>query len=195
MGKNRTEISEYGEFGLIRHLTEKIQLKNSSSRIGVGDDAAVLDYTDKEVLVTNDLLLEGIHFDLTYTPMMHLGYKSAIVNFSDIYAMNGQPKQIIVSMGISKRFCVEDLEDFYEGLQTACDKYGVDLVGGDTSASLTGLMIEHHLYWRSGKRQSCFAERGQRQRSDIRFRRPWCCLHGTSTSGKGKKGLRQRQPG
>lgn len=141
MEKKRTEISEYGEFGLIRHLTENIQLKNESSRIGVGDDAAVLDYQDKEVLVTNDLLLEGIHFDLTYTPLMHLGYKSAIVNFSDIYAMNGRPKQLIVSIGISKRFCVEDMEDFYEGLQTACEKYGVDLVGGDTSASLTGLMV------------------------------------------------------
>jgi len=141
MEKKRTEISEYGEFGLIRHLTENIQLKNESSRIGVGDDAAVLDYKDKEILVTNDLLLEGIHFDLTYTPLMHLGYKSAIVNFLDIYAMNGSPKQLIVSIGISKRFCVEDMEDFYEGLQTACEKYGVDLVGGDTSASLTGLMI------------------------------------------------------
>jgi len=141
MEKKRTEISEYGEFGLIHHLTENIQLKNESSRIGVGDDAAVLDYQDKEVLVTNDLLLEGIHFDLTYTPLMHLGYKSAIVNFSDIYAMNGRPKQLIVSIGISKRFCVEDMEDFYEGLQTACEKYGVDLVGGDTSASLTGLMV------------------------------------------------------
>lgn len=141
MEKKRTEISEYGEFGLIRHLTENIQLKNSSSRIGVGDDAAVLEYPEKDVLITSDLLLEGIHFDLTYTPMMHLGYKSAIVNFSDIYAMNGRPKQIIVSIGISKRFSVEDLEDFYGGLQTACEKYGVDLIGGDTSASLTGLMI------------------------------------------------------
>lgn len=141
MEKKRTEISEYGEFGLIRHLTENFQLKNSSSRLGVGDDAAVLEYPEKDVLITNDLLLEGIHFDLTYTPMMHLGYKSAIVNFSDIYAMNGRPRQIIVSIGISKRFSVEDLEDFYGGLQTACEKYGVDLVGGDTSASLTGLMI------------------------------------------------------
>jgi thiamine-monophosphate kinase len=141
MEKKRTEISEYGEFGLIRHLTENIQLKNESSRVGVGDDAAVLEYPEKDILITNDLLLEGIHFDLTYTPMTHLGYKSAIVNFSDIYAMNGTPKQIIVSIGISKRFSVEDLEELYGGLQSACDKYGVDLVGGDTSASLTGLMI------------------------------------------------------
>lgn len=137
----RTEIATLGEFGLIRHLTEKIELKNDSTVKGVGDDAAVLDYKDKQVLVTTDLLLEGIHFDLTYVPLKHLGYKSAIVNFSDIYAMNGKPKQITVSLGISKRFSVEDLEEFYSGLQLACDIYGVDIVGGDTSASLTGLCI------------------------------------------------------
>lgn len=138
---NRTEISTLGEFGLIRHLTDKIELKNKSSLKGVGDDAAVLDYKDKLTLVTTDLLLEGIHFDLMYVPLKHLGYKSAIVNFSDIYAMNGRPKQITVALGISKRFSVEDLESFYEGLKLACDIYGVDLVGGDTSASLTGLTI------------------------------------------------------
>ncbi|GHT11142.1 thiamine-monophosphate kinase [Bacteroidia bacterium] len=136
-----TEISTLGEFGLIRHLTDNIQIKNESTRKGVGDDAAVLDYKGKETLVTTDLLLEGIHFDLTYVPLKHLGYKSAVVNFSDIYAMNGQPKQITVSLGISKRFSVEDLEDFYEGLALACEIYGVDIVGGDTSSSLTGLCI------------------------------------------------------
>jgi len=136
-----TEISNLGEFGLIRHLTEKIEIKNDSTLKGIGDDAAVLSYKNKEVLVTTDLLLEGIHFDLTYVPLKHLGYKSAIVNFSDIYAMNGQPKQITVSLGISKRFSVEDLEDFYEGLLLVCQIYGVDLIGGDTSASLTGLCI------------------------------------------------------
>ena len=136
-----TEISKYGEFGLIKHLTEKIKLHNPSSLKGVGDDAAVLDYKDKRVLVTTDLLLEGIHFDLTYTPLKHLGYKAAVVNFSDIYAMNGQPKQITVSLGVSKRFSVEDLEEIYAGIYLACEKYGVDLVGGDTSASLTGLTI------------------------------------------------------
>lgn len=141
MMNKRTEIATLGEFGLIRHLTEKIELKNESTVKGVGDDAAVLDYKDKQVLVTTDLLLEGIHFDLTYVPLKHLGYKSAIVNFSDIYAMNGKPKQITVSLGISKRFSVEDLEEFYSGLQLACDIYGVDIVGGDTSASLTGLCI------------------------------------------------------
>ena len=137
----RTEIATLGEFGLIRHLTEKIELKNESTVKGVGDDAAVLDYKEKLVLVTTDLLLEGIHFDLTYVPLKHLGYKSAVVNFSDIYAMNGKPKQITVSLGISKRFSVEELEEFYSGLQLACDIYGVDIVGGDTSASLTGLCI------------------------------------------------------
>lgn len=138
---NRTEIAKLGEFGLIRHLTEKIELKNPSSLKGVGDDAAVLEYKDKLTLVTTDLLLEGVHFDLMYVPLKHLGYKSAIVNFSDIYAMNGRPKQITVSIGISKRFSVEDLETFYEGLKLACSIYGVDLVGGDTSSSLTGMAI------------------------------------------------------
>lgn len=138
---NRTEISTLGEFGLIRHLTDRIEIKNNSTIKGVGDDAAILFYGDKQVLVTTDLLLEGIHFDLTYVPLKHLGYKSAVVNFSDIYAMNGQPKQITVSLGISKRFSVEDVEDFYSGLKLACDVYGVDLVGGDTSASLTGLCV------------------------------------------------------
>ncbi len=138
---SRTQISTLGEFGLIHHLTDKIQLKNESTLLGVGDDAAVLDYKDKQILVTTDLLLEGIHFDLIYVPLKHLGYKSAIVNFSDIYAMNGKPKQITVSIGISKRFCIEDLDEFYAGLQIACDEHGVDLVGGDTSASMTGLCI------------------------------------------------------
>ena len=107
----RTEIATLGEFGLIRHITEGIELKNESSKYGIGDDAAVLNYSpEKEVLVTTDLLLEGVHFDLTYVPLKHLGYKAAVVNFSDIYAMNGQPKQITVSLGLSKRFCIEDIE-------------------------------------------------------------------------------------
>jgi thiamine-monophosphate kinase len=137
----RTEIAEFGEFGLIKHLTNEFVDINESTLIGIGDDAAVLDYKDKEVLVTCDILLEGIHFDLTYTPMKHLGYKAAIVNFSDIYAMNGKPKQLIIALGVSKRFCVEDLEDFYTGLRLACKNYGVDIVGGDTTSSLTGLTI------------------------------------------------------
>lgn len=138
---SRTEIATLGEIGLIRHLTEDIKLKNESTLKGIGDDAAVLDYQDKLTLVTTDLLLEGVHFDLTYVPLKHLGYKSAVVNFSDIYAMNGYPRQITVSIGLSKRFSVEDMEELYSGIRLACDVYGVDLVGGDTSASLTGLSI------------------------------------------------------
>jgi thiamine-monophosphate kinase len=137
----QTEITTLGEFGLIRHLTERVTLKNAGSRTGIGDDAAVLDYKDKQVLVTTDLLLEGIHFDLIYVPLKHLGYKAAVVNFSDIYAMNGQPKQITVSLGLSNRFCVEDMEELYAGILLACDIYGVDLVGGDTSASRTGFTL------------------------------------------------------
>ena len=140
--KMRTEIATLGEFGLIRHLTEGIELKNKSSQYGVGDDAAVLSYpADKEILVTTDLLLEGVHFDLTYVPLKHLGYKSAVVNFSDIYAMNGTPKQITVSLGISKRFSIEEMDDLYAGIRLACEEYGVDIVGGDTSSSYTGLTI------------------------------------------------------
>ncbi len=136
-----SEISDLGEFGLIDHLTNNSPLKNSSSVLGVGDDAAIMNYGDKDVLVTTDLLLEGIHFDLRYVPLKHLGYKSAIVNFSDVYAMGGIPKQITVSLGISSRFSLEHIETLYEGIRTACDLYGVDLVGGDTSASVTGLII------------------------------------------------------
>ena len=138
---SRTEIATLGEFGLIRHLTEDIKLKNESTLKGIGDDAAVLDYQDKLTLVTTDLLLEGVHLALTYGPLKHLGYTSAVVNFSDIYAMNGFPRQITVSIGLSKRFSVEDMEELYSGIRLACDVYGVDLVGGDTSASLTGLSI------------------------------------------------------
>ena len=111
---NRTEIATLGEFGLIKHLTQDIKLENPESKYGIGDDAAVLEFPEKQVLVTTDLLMEGVHFDLVYTPLKHLGYKSAMVNFSDIYAMNGTPKQITVSLAVSKRFCIEDLEDFYE---------------------------------------------------------------------------------
>ncbi len=136
------KIEELGEFGLIKHLTESIELKNHSTKKGVGDDCAVLKYPqEKDVLVTTDLLLEGVHFDLTYVPLKHLGYKSAMVNFSDVYAMGGMPRQITVSLGISQRFTVEDMEEFYAGLQLACDSHGVDIVGGDTTSSLTGLTI------------------------------------------------------
>lgn len=136
-----SEISELGEFGLISHLTKDFPMKNPQTKKGVGDDAAILNFGGKDVLVTTDLLLEGIHFDLRYVPLKHLGYKAAIVNFSDIYAMNGVPKQITVSIGVSARFTVEHLEELYSGIKLACELYGVDMVGGDTSASVTGLII------------------------------------------------------
>lgn len=139
----KTEISTLGEFGLINHIAKHIQLKNKESEKGIGDDAAVLNYTgeNKRALVTTDLLLEGIHFDLTYVPLKHLGYKAAMVNISDIFAMNGTPKQITVSIGIDKRFGVEDIEELYAGILLACERHQVDVVGGDTTSSLTGLCI------------------------------------------------------
>ncbi len=137
----QTEISQLGEFGLIDRITNDIPIVNSSTVKAVGDDAAVLSYPDTEVLVTTDMLLEGVHFDLTYVPLKHLGYKAAAVNFSDIYAMNGTPRQITVGLGISSRFTVEHIEELYAGIRLACEVYGVDLVGGDTSASVTGLVI------------------------------------------------------
>ena len=135
------DISKLGEFGLIHHLTDDLKVRNASTLRGVGDDCAVLHYPDKEILVTTDMLMEGIHFDLTYIDMEHLGYKSAMVNISDIFAMNGTPRQMVVSIALSKRFQVEDLEAFYHGLRLACDRWGVDIVGGDTTSSYTGLAI------------------------------------------------------
>ena len=137
----KTEISTLGEFGLIKHLTNDLPIVQPSTQKGIGDDAAVMNFGSKRVLMTTDLLLEGIHFNLEYVPLKHLGYKAAIVNFSDIYAMNAIPTQITVSLGISKRFSVEDLEELYSGIRLACERYNVDLVGGDTSASMTGLTI------------------------------------------------------
>ena len=136
-----TNISKLGEFGLIHHLTDNIKTKNESTIKGVGDDCAVLHYPDSEVLVTTDMLMEGVHFDLTYIDMQHLGYKSAMVNISDIFAMNGTPRQLTVSLALSKRFKVEDMEQFYSGLRMACEKWGVDIAGGDTTSSYTGLAI------------------------------------------------------
>jgi len=137
-----SEISKLGEFGLIKHLTNDIQIKNSETQYGIGDDCAVLRFSqEKDMLITTDMLMEGIHFDLTYMPLKHLGYKSAMVNFSDVYAMGGTPKQITVSIALSQRFSVESMEEFYSGLRLACDHHGVDIVGGDTTSSLTGLAI------------------------------------------------------
>lgn len=141
MEEKQTEISTLGEFGLIDHLTKDIQPRNASTVKGVGDDCAVLHYDNAEILVSTDLLIEGVHFDLTYVPLKHLGYKSAIVNFSDLYAMNAIPRQITVSLGISKRFTVEHMEALYSGIKLACEIYGVDLIGGDTTTSRSGLVI------------------------------------------------------
>jgi len=139
--ENRTEISSLGEFGLIEHLTKNIELQNASSIVGVGDDAAVIDHFGKQTVITSDMLVEGVHFDLMYTPLKHLGYKSVIVNISDIYAMNATPTQIILNIAISNRFSIEALDEFYSGVYTACEKYGVDLIGGDTSSSQKGFII------------------------------------------------------
>ena len=136
-----TELSELGEFGLIKHLTQHIEINHPSTIKGVGDDAAVIDNGNLQTVVTTDMLVEGVHFDLTYVPLRHLGYKSVVVNLSDIYAMNAEPKQIVVSIAISNRFKLGALEELYSGMLMACKKYNVDLVGGDTTSSLTGLVI------------------------------------------------------
>ena len=151
----RTPLSDLGEFGLIEHLTRDVEIKNNSTQKSVGDDAAVMNYGSKYVVASTDILLEGIHFDLTYTPLKHLGYKSAVVNFSDIYAMNAKPAQLLVSVGISARFCVEDFEQIYEGIKLACNVYNVDLVGGDTSASLTGLTLSLTALGEADKEKIC----------------------------------------
>ncbi|HEV8285478.1 MAG TPA: thiamine-phosphate kinase [Chitinophagaceae bacterium] len=137
----RTEISSLGEFGLIEHLTKNIELQNASSIVGVGDDAAVIDHFGKQTVISSDMLLEGVHFDLMYTPLKHLGYKSVVVNLSDVYAMNATPTQIILNIAISNRFSVEALDEFYNGVYAACERYNVDLVGGDTSSSQKGFII------------------------------------------------------
>ncbi len=141
MAEKETEIAQLGEFGLIERLSENINIHHKSTIKGIGDDCAVLNYNKGEVLVSTDILMEGIHFDLTYVPLKHLGYKAAVVNFSDIYAMNGTPQQIVVALGVSKRFTVEHIEEIYEGIKLACDIYNVDLVGGDTTSSRAGLTI------------------------------------------------------
>ncbi|MEJ7625502.1 MAG: thiamine-phosphate kinase [Ferruginibacter sp.] len=137
----RTEINSLGEFGLIEHLTSNLEIKNSSTLLGVGDDGAVIDHFGRQTVISTDLLLEGVHFDLSYTPLKHLGYKSVVVNVSDIYAMNAIPTQIVMSIGFSNRFSLEALDEFYAGVNAACETYGVDLIGGDTSTSLKGFVI------------------------------------------------------
>jgi len=141
MSQERTEIDNLGEFGLIDHLTRNIELHNASSIVGVGDDAAIIDTFGKNMVISTDMLVEGVHFDLAYTPLKHLGYKSVVVNLSDIYAMNAIPTQVTMSIAFSNRFSLEALEEFYEGVYAACEKYDVDLIGGDTSTSHKGFII------------------------------------------------------
>lgn len=139
--ETRTEIASLGEFGLIDHLTKNIEFQNASSILGVGDDGAVIDHYGKQTVISTDMLVEGVHFDLMYTPLKHLGYKSIVVNLSDIYAMNAHPTQVTVSIAVSNKFSVEALDEFYEGVYAACEKYGVDLIGGDTTTSKSGFII------------------------------------------------------
>ncbi len=152
----RTELHELGEFRVIDHLTERVKNTNKSTIKGVGDDAAVINPDGKRMVVTTDLLLEGVHFDLTYFPIRHLGYKAVIVNLSDVYAMNASPKQITVSIGVSKRFCLEDLDELYSGIYLACERYGVDLVGGDTSTSYTGLTLSITAIGEANEKDLCY---------------------------------------
>jgi thiamine-monophosphate kinase len=141
MSNTRTEISSLGEFGLIEHLTQQFEITQATTLVGIGDDAAVIEPFKKQIVISTDMLVEGVHFDLMYTPLKHLGYKSVVVNLSDIYAMNAEPTHITVSIAISNKYSVEALEELYEGIQLACEKYGVDLIGGDTTTSLKGLVI------------------------------------------------------
>ena len=159
----RTELDALGEFGLIDQLTADFPLRNASSLKGVGDDAAVINHEGQRTLVSVDMLIEGIHFDLTYCPLKHLGYKAAVSNFSDIYAMNGTPTQIVVGLGVSNRFSVEALDELYAGIRLACERYNVDMVGGDTTSSKTGLVIsitvigmakEEDIVYRSGAKKN-----------------------------------------
>ena len=159
----RTELDELGEFGLIDQLTTDFPLRNASSLKGVGDDAAVINHEGLRTLVSVDMLIEGVHFDLTYCPLKHLGYKAAVSNFSDIYAMNGTPTQIVVGLGVSNRFSVEALDELYAGIRLACERYHVDMVGGDTTSSKTGLVIsitvigmakEEDIVYRSGAKKN-----------------------------------------
>jgi thiamine-monophosphate kinase len=162
---SRTEIKDYGEFGLIHHLTKNIELQNASSILGVGDDAAVIDHFGKQTVITTDLLVEGVHFDLSYTPLKHLGYKSVIVNLSDVYAMNGMADQVVVGLGLSNRFSLEAVEELYAGMQIACEHFGVDLVGGDTTTSQSGLVISMSAYGRVAKDKIVY--RGGAQVGDL----------------------------
>jgi thiamine-monophosphate kinase len=183
----RTEIASLGEFGLIDHLTRNIELQNASSVVGVGDDAAVIDHFGEQTVLTTDLLVEGVHFDLMYTPLKHLGYKSVVVNLSDVYAMNAIPTQIVIALALSNRFSLEAIDEFYEGVYAACEKYGVDLVGGDTiftkrfiiSVAAVGEVAPDK-----------FVKRNTAQKGDLLCDwGSWCGLRGPVVPGKREKDL------
>jgi len=159
--KERTELAELGEFGLIKHLTDNFKVKNETSVKGIGDDAAVMSFENKQVLISTDLLLEGIHFDLAYVPLMHLGYKAIQVNLSDIYAMNGIATQVTVSIGLSSKFPLEAVEELYKGIELACNKYNIDLIGGDTSSSKQGLVISVTSIGYADKEEVCYRNGAQ----------------------------------
>ena len=187
--ENRTEISDLGEFGLIDHLTRNFETYNVSTIESVGDDAAVMDHFGKQTVMTTDLLIEGIHFDLMYTPLKHLGYKSVIVNLSDVYAMNAQPTQITVSLGITNRFSVEALAEFYEGVYAACEKYKVDLVGGDTSSSQKGFIISVTAIGEVAPDQYIKRSTAKKRRFNLCLRRPRRRLSRSYPPGKRKENL------
>ena len=185
MENNRTEIASLGEFGLIEHLTKNFEIQNASTIVSVGDDAAVIDHFGKQTVITNDLLIEGVHFDLMYTPLKHLGYKTVVVNVSDIYAMNATPSQIIIGLGFSNRFSLEALDEFYEGIYAACEKYNVDLIGGDTSTSQKGFIISCTAIGEVAPDK--FVKKYRKTRgSSLCNRRSWCGLFRINIVGKGK---------
>ena len=189
MADKRTELDKLGEFGLIDRIKQGVKIKNQSSVTGIGDDAAVIDAGDKYLLVTTDMLLEGIHFDLSYMPIKHLGYKSVVVNLSDIAAMNGIPKQITTNLGLSNRFSLEAVDTLYEGIKEACRHYKVDLVGGDTTSSVSGMVLsitalgevekDRIVYRKGAKENDILCVTG-----DL-----GCCLFGIANFGKGKTGV------
>ncbi|MEJ7684219.1 MAG: thiamine-phosphate kinase [Segetibacter sp.] len=184
---NRTEISSLGEFGLIEHLTKNFEIRNASTILSIGDDAAVIDHFGKQTVITSDMLVEGIHFDLMYTPLKHLGYKSVVVNLSDVYAMNATPTHITLNIAFSNRFSVEALDEFYEGVYAACEKYEADLIGGDTSSSQKGFIISVTAIGEITPEK--IVRRSGAQKGDLNLckRRPRRFLFRFNSSGKRKK--------
>ncbi len=186
---SRTDVNTLGEFGLIEHLTQRFALTNDSSKLGIGDDAAILDYGGKQTVISTDMLVEGIHFDLSYSPLKHLGYKAVVVNLSDIYAMNAQPKQVLVSMALSSRFSVEALEELYAGIKMACAFYHVDLIGGDTTSSNKGLVLSVTAIGEVEEGRAVTRRTAKARRPDLRVGQSGCCLPRPATAGARKAHL------